>query len=209
MSKVILEALGVEDEVQALRAIAEFTNFLDEVRAATGRDKFGEALVVVRQNADIAKQVVALTEKPVAESTGVILAWKSAYDMLPTAQAENVQLKDAIENRDRAELIEQGLAEHKLTPASVDKHWNEKDEHGRYKRSAVDLRSFLDSAPRIIPAALKQPNAPQGTGPVAGKDYGEMSSMEKHELRGLVGEDTFQQIRADYYERTNQPMPRS
>lgn len=206
MSKAILDALGVTDEVSALRAIAEFTNFLNGVKDAVGGEKLGECVVLAKQNATFVRQIVDAVGKPGAEVLGTVLAWKAASDELGKTQARCTELEARVDASERAELVKTGVEEGKLSPAIL-AFWNEADEHGRPKRSAEDLRSFLASAPRIIPAALKQPVSEDGTGPIGGKDYGEMSGAEKHALKLQVGDEAFQQIRNDYYRRIGQTPP--
>lgn len=200
MSKAILDALGVDDEVSALRAIAEFTNFLNGVRDAVGADKLGESVIRVQQHAAFARQVLDVVGKPQAEVVGTLLAWKSAHDALPAAQARCSELEAKVDSTERAELFKQGIDEGKLSPGNL-AFWNETDEHGKAKRSAADLKAFLETASRVIPTALRQPAIDGSTGPLGGKDYGELTGSEKHALKLQVGEEAFTQIRNDYYQR--------
>lgn len=208
MSKAILDALGVTDEVSALRAIAEFTTFLNTVKDAVGgdREKLGETALKVQQNATFCRAILDAVGKPTPEVLGTVLAWKVAAEELPKTQARCSEVEASLDARERADLIKQGLDERKLTPGSV-AYWNELDEHGRAKRSSEDLKAFLASAAKVIPAALKQPKSEGGTGPIGGKDYGEMTGSEKHALKNEVGEEAFRQIRDEYYTRTGKKQP--
>lgn len=206
MSKAILDALGVTDEVSALRAIAEFTTFLNGVKDAVGAEKLGESVVRVQQNAAFVRSILDAVGKPTPEVLGTVLAWKVAAEELPKTQARCSEVEASLDARERADLIKQGLDERKLTPGSVS-YWNELDEHGRAKRSSEDLKAFLASAAKVIPAALKQPKSEGGTGPIGGKDYGDMTPGEKHALKVQVGQEAFDSIRDDYYTRTGKKKP--
>lgn len=201
MSKAILDALGVPDEASALRTIAEFTNFLSGIKEATGAEKMGESVVRAQQHAAFARQVLDVVGKPQAEVVGTLLAWKSAHDALPAAQALCSELEAKVDATERADLVKEGIDQGKLSPGGL-AFWSEVDEHGKAKRSAADLRAFLATAPRIIPTALKQPVIDGSTGPLSGKDYGDLTGSEKHALKLQVGEEAFNQIRNDYYQRT-------
>lgn len=142
MSDKILEALGAKDEHEALRMIAEANQFLTDVKDCTGRETFAASLGVIKSNASLASEIGKLTDKPVAESLGVILAWKSSHEELPKLQEENTKLTEKNRVNEVAGLIAQGKADGKLTPAMA-KHFESK--------SADELRGFLAVAARVIP----------------------------------------------------------
>ena len=195
MSKAILDALGVTDEVSALRAIAEFTTFLNGVKDAVGAGKLGECVLRVQDNASLVRQVTEVTGKPQVEVVGTVLAWKSAAEALPEAQKESADAKAEVDKRDRAELLKQGRDERKISPGMV-AYWTETDEHAKPKRSTEDLRAFLKSAPILMPTAIKQP-AIEGASPGSDKLYEDMAPMEKHELLDAVGQEQFDAIVED------------
>lgn len=201
MSKAILDALGVDDEVSALRSIAEFTQFLNGVLEATGKSKSGEALVAVRQSAALSRNVAELTGEQPAGSIGILTAWKSAFDQHPELEARIGELESQVDSRDRAELISRGQAERKLSPATAS-YWAECDEHGKPKRSLSDLRAFLASAPPIVPVPERQPKG-QGDGLAGGKSYDDLTPMEKHQLLEQMGAEAFQAFRAESRRRVN------
>ncbi|GMV19450.1 MAG: hypothetical protein AMXMBFR56_76740 [Polyangiaceae bacterium] len=197
MSKAILDALGVTDEVSALRAIAEFTTFMNGVKDAVGvpTAKLGECVLRVQDVAALARQVTEVTGKPHVEVVGTILAWKSAADALPEAQKEASDAKAEVDKRDRAELLKQGRDERKISPGMV-AYWTEADEHGKPKRSTDDLRAFLASAPVLMPTPVKQPSI-EGSVPGGDKLYEDMAPMEKHALLEAVGQEQFNAIVED------------
>jgi len=206
MSKAILDALGVTDEVSALRAIAEFTTFLNGVKDAVGAEGLGECVVKVQANATFGRAILDAVGKPAPEVLGTVLAWKAAAEELPKTQARCSELEASVDARERADLIKEGIAAGKLSPGQL-AYWNEADEHGKAKRSSADLKAFLENAPRVIPTVVKQPAAETGTGPIGGKDYGDMTPGEKHALKVQVGQEAFDQIRNDYYQRTGKNKP--
>jgi phage I-like protein len=88
----VLTALGVEDEVAALEAIARLRAGLAEVVALTGKEDPQEAL-------------------------GVVRAWKEAARQVEALTARVRELEAEREAREREELIRQGKEAGKLTPA--------------------------------------------------------------------------------------------
>lgn len=205
--KALLEALGVEDEVSALRAIAEATGFINEARATVGKQTFGETLNAIRQNASLSKQVCEATERPAAEAVGVMLAWKASHVALvvgdpesetPPIQEQLAQATAEVEKRDRGALIEKGKADRKLTPASA-AFWEDKP--------VEQLKAFLETAPTIIPALATQPKDGGGNGAGSGKPFDEMTAMERHALWREVGQEAYDAICADAAQRNGGQVP--
>lgn len=206
MSQAILDALGVTDESQALRAIAASSELITDLRNAVGKETFAETLQAVRQNATLVRGVADATGKPPAEALGVLLAWKASHELVmgtdeePGLQAQLAEARADVETRDRAELIKQGQAERKLTPASA-KFWEDKP--------VEQLRAFLETAPTVIPALLKAPKDQGNGGDPNGSDkrFEDMSPKERHQLLETVGAEAYEAIKADAASRNGGVAP--
>ena len=195
MTDRILKALGATDEHEALRMVAEASEFMQNINQLTGRETYAGSLEVIRNDNTLSHEILATTEKKnSAEALGTVLAWKSASVELPKAQERVNELEEAGRARDVAALIKSALSTAapssenphagKLVPATA-KFWE--------TRAASELEAFLAVAPRVIPTAATPgagattSNATQVVNGRAadaqGRKYEEISASERASLK--------------------------
>jgi len=177
----LLEALGATDEMEALRLMAEINQFLTDIKGATGRDTFAGSLQVLRASIGLSRDIEKTTEKPGAEAHGVVLAWKSAFERLPSVEARVIELEESVRTKDVAALIAQalqkpgaGASEHagKLTPATAEYFKT---------RTVEELRGFLAVAPRVMPVIDHQPAGDPKAGAAASSAAAAAYGTKKYE----------------------------
>lgn len=165
MSAALFEALGAENETQALRIVAEANQFLADIKAITKFERFDASTAAMRGAFALAREIEKVTEKPTSEAIGVVMAWKASADQLGPMAARSAELEETLRSRDVDALIEKGLQTPgpgcsefagKLTPATAG-FWKSK--------TAEEVKAYLAIAPRVIPMMLKpveQPTASAG-----------------------------------------------
>lgn len=155
MSDRIIKALGATDEHDALRMVAEASEFMQAVHAVTGRETYTASLETIRANSQLAREILTATDKKEgAEALGSVLAWKASHETLPGVQTRCGELEEEGRKRDVDALIKMGLSPDapsalnpyagKLVPATA-KLWE--------SEPAAKLKAFLDVAPRVLPSA--------------------------------------------------------
>lgn len=195
MTIEILQALGAEDESAALRLVAQTNEFVEDLRKLTGKESFGTIAARIREIVSLARDVEDESGKPAAEAIGVILAWKASHEALPAVQQELEAQRESLRAQEVAGLIEQGKKDGKLTQATAE-FWK--------TRGAAELKAFLDVAPRVIPAEIKQPvplNAERGAAATAdGQKYEDMKPMQRASLKKSDPE-LYNALRSDWEQR--------
>lgn len=206
MSDRVFQALGVKDELEALRMIESINKFLADVKAITGRDTFTASTTSIKVAASFLKEVGAAATAeggieeghapPTADQLlGKVLAWKTSFENLPALEAERDELKEKVRN-DRVEAlialgredVRPGCNEHagKLTPALATYFRNRKVE-------VEEVEAYLKSASRVLPGERSQPETASGS-PITvnaegrvtdaqGRTYEEILPAEKQDLK--------------------------
>lgn len=192
----ILEALGADDESDALRIVAEANQFIGAMQTIAGTEALATVTEKVRQAHALARDVQAATDKPANEAIGVVLAWKAASEQLPQLAADLETAKESVRKQEVDQLLAEGKRAGKLTPATAD-FWA--------TRSADELRAFLAVAPRVIPAVAKvaadaQPKSAPPTATADGQKYEALKPAEKARLKKSDPE-LFEALRNDWEER--------
>ncbi len=207
MSDRILQALGVKDEHEALRVIAQANEFMAKVKdTCGGRETYEETLAVMTPAIQLTREIGVLTGKAeTAEQLGVVLAWQSSHTELPKAQERLTELEETGRKRDISNLIAEGLKPNapenkhggKLTPASA-KFWE--------NEPAAKLEAFLAVAPRVIPGEVKQASTEAKTndnGAAADADGNAYEDIKPAKRAAMQKEDPelYQALRADWVRR--------
>jgi ATP-dependent Clp protease, protease subunit len=148
------------------------------------------------------------------EAVGVVLAWKSSHEKLPTLEAENAKLKADNQTAALAKLIDDGRSgamfqdgKPRLTKAMADK-LQEQVTSGVLPLASA--KAFVETMPPVAhldPAELPATRTPPEAGPNAllsnGKSYEQMSPDELADLRasGDEGERQYKNMRQDWQSR--------
>lgn len=126
---------------------------------------------------EFAAQLAALTGKTErAEQFGALAAIKARADQADTAIAEAKGLREAIEQRDRAQLVAEGRASGKLTPAM---------ETWANAQPLAALKSYLEVAPTLVPRGeVSSPELPLDArhAELAAKGWANLTDADKHTL---------------------------
>jgi len=128
-------------------------------------------------NEQLLAAVAAMTGKTdPAEQLGALQALKARADQADAAVAEAKTLREGIEQRDRAQLIAEGRATGKLTPAM---------EAWANGQPLAALKSYLEVAPTLVPRGeIKSPELPPDArhGELAAKGWANLTDADKHTL---------------------------
>lgn len=199
----LLDALGARDTADAYRIATETSRLITNLQEATGTQVPDALLAAVREAAPLAKQIRELTGKPANEAIGVVLAWRNASEQLESAQKRVAELEAKDRQREVDDLIKQGQAEGKLTPALAEVFKG---------YTAEQLKAYLAAAPRLVPAQAHQPapaGSSGGTQPAAvtadGRKY---EDLRPAEAAALAKSDPalFKALRDDWEQR-GRPRP--
>jgi len=125
-------------------------------------------------NEQLLAAVAAMTSKTdPAEQLGALQALKARADQADAAVAEAQGLRTAIEQRDRAQLVAEGRASGKLTPAM---------EAWANGQPLAALKSYLEVAPVLVPRGeVKAPELPPDVrhAELAAKGWANLSDADK------------------------------
>lgn len=144
-----------------------------------------EALTGLQKRADLADQLTALVPEG-KDAVGTVTGWRDAAARLTTIEAERTAEQEAAREARVTELLEAGLRDGKLTPASRDALTAAlADADGRV--DPARLEAYLTAAPRVTPAGAAREKAPSAAGdkPVdtKGRTFAELSNPERAQLR--------------------------
>jgi HK97 family phage prohead protease len=173
----ILETSKLEERFAVL------TTDHQRLLAACGADTVEKALGFVEARKAESSQLEAIVSATgtdtVEKALGVIEAGKAAAESLKAAQAKITEQEKAAEDRERAEIVAKLESEKRITPALRD---------GFCKTATMEaLRSFANDAPVIVAKSGNQEpsnggNADDPAASAAGKNWSEMSNLERHAL---------------------------
>ncbi len=198
MSDRVFQALGVKDELEALRMIESINKFLADVKVITGRDTFSASTNSIKVASSFLKEIgaAATAEGGVEEGIappspdqllGKVLAWKSSYDKLPALETERDELKEKV-RCDRVEAlialgreeVRPGCNEHagKLTPALA--------AYFRARKVEVEeVDAYLKSASRVLPGERHQPETASGS-PITVNAEGRVTDAESRTYEEIL-----------------------
>jgi hypothetical protein len=209
MTDRILKALGATDELEALRLVAEASDFMQSVHAITGVSTYAASLEALKAHAALCREVVAATEKPSAEALGVVLAWKSDAAKVPDLNARVATLEEEGRTRDVDALIAKALDTG--APSDLNPHAGKLTKpqadylRDELKLNAAQLESYLKTKSRELPVPAKQgktdlSKATNGAGRVVdtqGRTYEQIPSPERVTMK-KSDPDLFNAIREDW-----------
>jgi ATP-dependent Clp protease, protease subunit len=164
-------------------------HFLTEVETLAGQ-RGPDALAAVRAITTFAADVEALAGKRGAEAMGALRAWRTASEQLPTMQARIETMEKERDEQERAQLVAQGTADKKLTPAIT----------ALFKDKPVaELRGFLAVAPKVVPEEVRQGST--GAPLASAQKWEELKPMEKATLH-RNNPEVYAALKSDFEQRT-------
>ena len=144
-----------------------------------------EALEQVQALQNFQGSILELTGAEDRDSAvGTLTAWQASVQRADALQAQLDEHTTAAENQERGTLIASALGSRKLTPAQA--------KEGGWAQTVpvATLKSFLASAPTVIPGEIDEDGTPQ----IETKSWDDMSNMEKHALKE-ANPDLYEQLR--------------
>ena len=143
-----------------------------------------EAEAVVQYNAREGELLSLTGTKTRPEALGVITGWKSAGEQVTRLTAELAKRDGESRDREVSELIAQGKREGKISPALEPMLLTQG------QKDPAFLRSFIASAPRIVPVESKEPAGGAPTTVVLSqleKDVAKMTGVSETQFAATKG----------------------
>jgi len=141
----LLALIGAKNVAEAMRLIAQFNSFTQDIRGATGAVDLPAALAAVRSNADAGRQLLAATDtKTLGEALGKVTAWKAGAADAEQARAALAADRKAQADASAKATLDELCASGRLEPSKRGEF------EALYTRFGVDA---LNAAASVLPQA--------------------------------------------------------